>query len=100
MFNHEVSVSRLTDGTGGRRVYGVASGEVFCFIEPVDVETAQASGYNLEKTYLAYFAEDNVDVLVGDKLTDQDSNEYTVKGITRFKHAGSVSHATAVLEAV
>lgn len=100
IYKSRVSVQRLEATTGIKFDYADQGGEHICSIQPLDDMTAVTLGFALERTFKIYFPDEEVDVIISDKLIDEESNEYTVKGVKRYQLANGVGHTEVTAEQV
>lgn len=100
IYKSRVSIWRLANTTGIKYGYSEVGGEELCNIQPLNDVTAVTLGFSMENTYKIYFPDEEIDVLVSDKLIDEESVEYTVKGVKRYKLANGVGHTEVTAEVV
>ena len=96
--NSTISISRLVE-TAGEKTYTqtVASG-IGCYIEPADDTIAVAFDGEGAFEVFALFS-DYMDITQADKITDQDSNVYRVKGLKKFDSIVG-AHIEAIIQKV
>jgi hypothetical protein len=82
--NATITINRLTQGAKTRTLQPVASG-VRVYMNPAG--EAVVSGFQSEgawKVWKMMTDSNHVDILIGDRVVDQDSKEYEVKGAEKF----------------
>lgn len=96
LLTHTVSIKRLGAGSGVQQTYSTAATGVSTLIQPLDPESQQAANLAFVNAYKAFMLF-GTDVRVGDRLTDQDSRVYAVRGV-RNRNYGSLTHIELFLE--
>ena len=97
LLTNTVTISRLSDTTGGRRTYSQVETGVACHIEPMDAQLAQTLGYTVSKAYRGFFMPDQT-IQVGDEITDEAGRTFTVKNINSYSVASGLAHIAVALE--
>lgn len=92
-FTKTISVYREADTTGNKRAFSL-NGTVKGHFQDLDPELRQGLGIVGMRAWKFWF-ELNADVLVGDKLTDSDSNDYYVREVTK-KDTGINQHLEVI----
>lgn len=99
LLTHTVSVKRQAAGAGVQVSYQAVTGmsAVKCLIQPLDPEDTSRVADSWGSDFKAFFAS-GTDIRKGDRLTDQDGQEYGVRGI-RLRNYGPArnQHVEALL---
>lgn len=96
LLTHAVAVSRLVDGAGITRAYEQVSASVPCLVQPLDAESSQQAGMSFGSAFRVWFLPD-ADIQVGDRLEDQQSRNYTVRGVN-LRDYGINQHLDVLVE--
>lgn len=83
-FTSTVSIARSTV-TGNKTTFATVQSDVPCHIQPMGAVYENGQWGRLQKEYLLF---SETEIKIGDKLTDQDSNEYEVFGQQKFTLRG------------
>jgi len=95
LFTNKIVVSRLTAVSGNKTAYSTVTSECVN-IQRMSEERTTRIGGAIGKTFRMY-AEENADIQVGDKLIDEDSNEYKIQAVTIPAELGSFVHKEALI---
>lgn len=98
LLTNTVVISRLSSVSGDRTSYSTVTSE-YVNIQRMSDEKAIMVGGAIGKTFRLYAGE-NADIEKGDKLIDEDGNEYKVVGITIPAELGNFIHKEAVINKV
>jgi hypothetical protein len=98
LYTNEMIISRLTVTSGNKSAYVTLTSEN-CNIQRLREETAIKIGGAIGKTFRLY-CDEGVDIQKGDKLKDEDGNEYKVEAVTVPAELGSFVHYEAIITLV
>lgn len=98
--NSIISTQRLVETDGKEAFSEDVLTDVECYIEQTNAEKAVFWGdHNVFFIYTMYI-DGLPDIRVGDRVTDEDDNVYTVKGVQKFKGGDVPSHCEVVINKV
>jgi len=95
LFTNKVIVGRLTEVSGDKTAYATITSE-YVSIQRMSDEKAVMVGGAIGKTFRLYAKED-ADIEEGDKLVDENGNEYKVVGVSIPASIGNFVHKEAVI---
>ena len=95
--NNTISVERMTESGGKSEFSGnFIIQNLNCYLEPLAPEIAMMYGEKYAFNSFKLFC-DISDILIGDRITDKDSNIYIVQAIYKFENYEIPSHMEAIL---
>ena len=95
LLNKQIVISRLTAVSGDKTAYSTLTVDYGSIHRMSDEKSAMFGGA-LGKTYRLY-VDENCDILKGDKLIDEDGEEYKVKAVVIPAELGSFIHKECVV---
>lgn len=98
LFTNTVVVSRLTVVSGDKSSYSTVTAEYAC-VQRMGEEKTVGIGGGIGKTYRMYAGE-TADIEKGDKLVDENGNEYKVVAITIPAELGNFVHKECIITKV
>jgi len=94
-FDRTITVERLTDEGGATKEAYASNGTIYASLLPATAEDAFLDLGDPAKTYTLITGEDS-DIQETDRITDEDSIKYTVKGVRKVRLLSS-SHIEATV---
>ncbi|MHA1225124.1 MAG: hypothetical protein ACTSR2_00990 [Candidatus Hodarchaeales archaeon] len=98
LFTQKIIVSRLVAVSGDKTTYSTVTAE-YCNIQRMSDEKTVEIGGAIGKTFRLY-AEENADIEKGDKLVDEDGNEYKVVSVSIPTELGNFVHKEIIINKV
>lgn len=98
LYTNQITISRLSVISGDKTKYSTITAENVC-IQRMNEEKTINIGGAIGKTFRMY-AEDNADIEVGDKLVDENGDEYKVKAVTKPAELGNFQHLEIIITLV
>ena len=98
LLTKQIIIARLTTVSGNKTTYTTVTAEYVSIQRMSDEKTVRIGG-SIGKTFRLY-TENNADIQKGDKLKDEDSNEYKVTGVNLPASLGNFEHFECVIELV
>jgi len=95
LLTNQIIISRLTPLGADKFIYSTITADI-ASIQRVSDEKTLAMGEAPGKTY-KMFCEEDTDIEVGDKIVDEDNNEYKVRSVTIPAEIGNLVHKYVVL---
>jgi hypothetical protein len=95
LFTNTVIVSRLTAVSGDKTTYATITSECVNIQRLNDEKTLKIGG-SIGKSYRMYAGE-NADIQEGDKLIDEDGNEYKIEAIVVPAELGNFVHKECII---
>lgn len=96
LLTNKVVISRLTEVSGNKTIYSTITSQEPVSIQKLDDEKAINIGGAIGKTF-KLFADSYADIEVGDKLRDENGNEYKVKAVNEPANIGCFQHKEVIL---
>lgn len=97
LLTNTLDIYRTQQGPGVQTKYGILTEGVPCLIQPQVGEFYAKTGMNYGRTYNCLMPL-NTDILISDKVIDQDGIKYQVTGFFRRNYgSGAVQHMTVIL---
>lgn len=98
LLTHTVSVKRSASAGGVKHTYQPVAGleAVPCLIQPLSPEDSATLADAYGSDFKGFFAA-GTDIQIGDKLTDQDSRDFSVRGIRQRNYGPAAMQHLEVL---
>ena len=96
LFTNEITISRLTAVSGNKTTFSTVTLEDVN-VQRMSEERTIGIGGAVGKMFRMY-AKENADILVGDKLIDENGYEYKVIAITKPAGLGNFVHFECIIE--
>mgnify|MGYP000144320528 CR=1 FL=1 len=98
LFTNKIVISRLSEVSGNKTAYSTVTSE-YVNIQRMSDEKVVNIGGAIGKTFRLYCEEDT-DIQKGDKLVDEDGNEYKVIAVATPAELGNFIHKECIINLV